>query len=197
MEEEVLHHNNWCRRTGGRLLPLVFRLGDEKPCNSSSPRRMVRKSICATAAIEGRASPRKPMVWAAEVGRSRNLARGMALESHTGIGGRHTVTVVDHLDERTPGILQALQNFSARHLHPQHILTSSFITEAGRLYHLSATIWFATESGSSLVTSLFALTNLLNIFRSPQSDNQKNMNSLYTASAQIVRATKARLKRYP
>ncbi len=28
-----------------------------------SPRRIVRRSICATAAIEGRASPRNPIVW--------------------------------------------------------------------------------------------------------------------------------------
>ncbi len=59
----------------------------------------------------------------------------MALESHTGIGGRHTVTVVNHLDERTPGILEHYRDFCGTCIHS---ILYEFLYHGSRsLYHLS------------------------------------------------------------
>ncbi len=45
-----------------------------------------------------------------EVGSRGYLAGGVALESHAGIGGRHTRTIVDDLYQRTAGIFHNNSN---------------------------------------------------------------------------------------
>ena len=120
-------------------------------------------STCATAAIEARASPRKPMVWSEK--------RSSALRIFD-VAWRSKASRASVADMPLPSSITCMEVFPASttstsmRLAPASTAfsTSSFITEAGRCITSPAAIWFATESGSSCIISLISLDFPLFVF---------------------------------
>ena len=63
VEEQVLHHKVCSRSADHGFLCSNLDSETVRRVPILSSRRIVRMSICATAAMEARASPRNPMVW--------------------------------------------------------------------------------------------------------------------------------------
>ena len=119
--------------------------------NSSSARRVVN-STCATATMEARASPRKPIVVKA------NRSSALAIFDVACLSKARRASVSDMplpLSMTWTRVRPPSVTTTCTLVAPASIAfsTSSFTTDAGRCTTSPAAIWFATESGNKCITS--------------------------------------------
>ena len=124
-----------------------------------SPLRIVRRSTCAIAAMDARASPRNPIVCSC----SRSLAAVILDVACRSNAMRASSADIPHPLSTTctsvrPASFRIISTFVAP--ASMEFSTSSFTTDAGRCITSPAAIWLATESGSTLIMSLFMDANL-------------------------------------
>ena len=123
---------------------------------TSSVTLRVRTSTCATAAIEARASPLKPMVCSAK----RSLASrifDVACRSNAMRASLPDIPLplsITCIDVRPAPLMMTLTCVAPASIE---FSTSSLTTEAGRCITSPAAIWFATASGSRWIISLISL----------------------------------------
>ncbi len=111
MEKYIFHHHVRARYARGRLLTLEFRLGDKQTRAYGVAmahgaqvdlRNRRNRGQCLAAEAHG--------VESIEVGGRGNLAGGMTLESHAGVGGRHAAAIIDNLYQGAAGVLEDYRN---------------------------------------------------------------------------------------
>ena len=120
---------------------------------SWSSLRMVRISTSAMAAMEGRASPRKPMVWRVK----RSSAERIFEVAWRAKASRASVEDMPQPLSMTwmsvfPAPLMTI--FTCVAPASMAFSTSSLTAEDGRWMTSPAAIWLATESGKSFMTSI-------------------------------------------
>ncbi len=119
---------------------------------SSVPLARVRSVTCATAAMLGKASPRKPMVRSEK----RSEASRILLVACLSKAMRASVSLIPLplsttcMEERPASVISTSMRVAPA---STAFSTSSFTTEEGRCITSPAAIWLATESGSSLIMS--------------------------------------------